>query len=129
VRERLGAPLKHNEYPTQKAYLVFEDIAARERAFELFSSAEAGTLLYDLYPCCRPAAPEELLLHAKHRLKVSKRVDEPSNIRWENLSLTTEERIFRGVCVALLLLLTMLLTFALLLVANIVRPADATSCP
>ena len=56
-------------------------------------------------------------------------VDEPSNIKWENLDVTTGEKCRRLTCVYLLVLAFMLITFAIIIIANIVKPVNNENCP
>lgn len=62
-------------------------------------------------------------------LKIREKVDEPSNIKWENLDVSTSERIGRVCVVLFLVLIVMLLTFIIIFVANIVKPSSSTYCP
>lgn len=62
-------------------------------------------------------------------LKIREKVDEPSNIKWENLDATGLERCFRLTVVFFAVLLVMLLTFAVIFIANIVKPSNNTTCP
>lgn len=56
-------------------------------------------------------------------------MDEPSNIKWENLDATGGERCARLTCVFFSVLCVMLLTFTVIFVANIVKPSNSTNCP
>ena len=59
-----------------------------------------------------------------HKIKFNEKVDEPSNIKWENLETSNEERFLRGFCTIILLLITMILTILIIIVANIIKPTN-----
>ena len=60
---------------------------------------------------------------------LKKHTDEPSNIKWENLEMETSETILRRICVFFTLFITMLLTFIIVIIANIVKPTEPDNCP
>jgi len=68
------------------------------------------------------------MLLKKYPLIVSEKVDEPSNINWENLDCSPEESFFRKCIVFFLLILIMFITFFVIIGANIVKPVDAENC-
>lgn len=64
-----------------------------------------------------------------HRLAVEQKVDEPSNIKWENLDVSTGEKCWRMCVVIIAVIGIMLATFFIIFVANIVKPTSSESCP
>jgi len=52
-------------------------------------------------------------------LEIIAKVEEPSNIKWENLDCSFLESWCRWFCVVLILIAAMLITFAVIIVANI----------
>ena len=54
-------------------------------------------------------------------MKLNGKLDEPSNIKWENLDVGGVERVMRKCCMGLVLLAVMLFTFAIIIVANLVK--------
>ena len=68
------------------------------------------------------------MLNEKYELEVSSKIDEPSNIRWENLDMKFLEKSARICCIILSILLVMSLSFAIIFVANVSKPASTSSC-
>ena len=50
-------------------------------------------------------------------------------IRWENLDISLEEKCLRGLCVFILVFLLLIITFAIIIAANIAKPTSAQHCP
>jgi len=57
------------------------------------------------------------------------KVDDPTNILWENLDQKAPEKCARRTFVYFLIFLTMICTFALLIAANIMKPKNSNQCP
>ena len=55
-------------------------------------------------------------------------MDEPSDIKWENLEVTSIEKTGRKIIVYLILLLTMFITFIIIVLTNIVKQGTPSNC-
>jgi hypothetical protein len=56
-------------------------------------------------------------------------VDNPSNIKWENLEVKLTEKAWRLAIVFFIVFLLMIITFIIIFVANIVKPPNPDKCP
>ena len=65
--------------------------------------------------------PQFMKLKNEYEIKVHKNIDEPSDIKWENLEVTYTEKILRKIFVFFILLLTMFITFIIIILTNITK--------
>jgi len=54
--------------------------------------------------------------------RLSTKMDEPSNIKWENLDMSARERRLRSCVVFFVVVILLAITFLLLLTINMVKP-------
>lgn len=54
--------------------------------------------------------------------RLTTKMDEPSNIKWENLDMSNGERRFRACVVFFVVVILLAITFLLLLTINVVKP-------
>lgn len=69
--------LKHDEYPSIKAFVVFNRIEERNKCLHSYHKLHN-------YICCAPEWPKTMKLLKLHKLVVKPCSEEPSNIKWEN---------------------------------------------
>jgi len=99
--------------------VTFDTIEAKEKC--ILEYEKAWSLCGD--------RPSRLKINEQILPYIVKKVDNPSNIKWENLDASTTERFFRFICVILILLATMILTLAIVFIANVVKPTTNQECP
>ena len=61
--------------------------------------------------------------------QIEEEVDNPSNIKWENLEVRSGEKACRLCLVFLAVFCLMIITFVIIFVANIVKPPNPDKCP
>lgn len=70
------------------------------------------------------------MLNSTLRLMVSADVDEPSNIKWENIDATKYDLFKRSVVVMILVFIVLIVTIIILFIANFLKPAEKVqNCP
>jgi len=75
-----GKTLSHSEYPSLKAFVIFNNYEDKIRLQKEYNR---------IWKClCFTFYPKKLKLFGKHNLKISFFPDEPSNILWENIEVT-----------------------------------------
>lgn len=109
----------HDSYPSLKGIVVFETLEEKKSVLLRYRRFKGG--------CCS-SIPSEMLFYG-HKLTLNSRVDEPSNIRWENLDASGSDRCCRSFVVLILVIAIMIITFLIVFVANIVKPTDSEDCP
>lgn len=129
IQKHLGEVKPHRDYPSLYAFVTFNRIADRNKVIALYQESQGSGLFYTLCPCCSPYVPDELKLRKQITLNVSGRVEEPSNIKWENLDISLRESNLRSLVVIFVVIGLMLITFTVIIAANIVKPTNIQNCP
>lgn len=69
---------------------------------------------------CGKNIEKEDLFRDDFKLIIHKKVDNPSNIKWENLEVTTFQRMWRSLVVYFVIFLLMIITFMIVFGVNVV---------
>ncbi|KAL4463408.1 hypothetical protein ABPG72_017129 [Tetrahymena utriculariae] len=131
VTKKLGGNAEYKFYETLSAFVVFNTFEQKKQFTELYNSYNHPHWIYRYILCClRPRMPSNLKFRGLYSLQIYPIVDEPSNIKWENLDVKSGNRFFRAIIVFLIILCVMLMTLSTLIVANVAQPKQQTSfCP
>jgi hypothetical protein len=57
VQEEIGATLKHGDYPSIKAFVVFDSLFERNQIYASYKARSGDNWIYAICPCCRPEIP------------------------------------------------------------------------
>ncbi len=75
--KKFGAIISHDQYPILKAIVVFQTLKDKNDTLKLY-------LKFHKF-CCGLTPTKKQLFQQKYLLDLNSKVDEPSNIKWENL--------------------------------------------
>jgi hypothetical protein len=109
----------HDDFPSLFAFVTFDTLEAKEKCIKAYDQA---------WSFCGDR-PNNLKIQDQILPYIVKRVDNPSNIKWENLDTTLSGKILRGICVGIILFLVMAITIAIVFAANLAKPSSAQECP
>ncbi|KAL4509992.1 hypothetical protein ABPG72_010185 [Tetrahymena utriculariae] len=115
-----GQVLSHNEYPSVKAFVIFNNIEDKQKIQKEYQKTKGFF---------GQKRVKEFMLQNKHLLKINFKPDEPSNILWENLEVSSFNRFLRTLVVIILVIIVMIITFAVIIIANIATPQNSDDCP
>ncbi len=76
----------HYEYPSLHGYVVFNDVQSKMKVLATYKK-------YD--KLCAEKMPKHLMIDQTYEPKIKSKVDEPSNILWENLEVTWFQYLWR----------------------------------
>lgn len=123
TQEMFGANLMHDDYPSIKGIVVFDTLQDKKNVLMRYRRFRGG--------CCK-SVPRDMLFFGR-KLRLDSYVDEPSNIRWENLDASTGDKCCRSCIVLILVICVMIMTFMIIFIANIVKVGCSSpeifSCP
>lgn len=105
----------HDDFPSLFAFVTFDTLESKDKCIKTYDQA---------WSFCGDR-PNNLKIQDQILPFIVKKVDNPSNIKWENLDVTLTGKFFRGFCVIFALFLVMAITIAIVFAANLAKPSSA----
>ncbi|CAD8057214.1 unnamed protein product [Paramecium sonneborni] len=125
INNNIGKRLKHDEYPTLMAFVIFQRIGDKNLFIKEY---QANTNLGLFQSFCCGKKVDEKYLYKGNILKIIPQVDNPSNINWENLEVSSSNRFLRQIIVGLAVFCLMIITFFIVFAINVVSKYSPEDC-
>ncbi|CAD8150635.1 unnamed protein product [Paramecium pentaurelia] len=125
IKNTIGKRLKHDEYPTLMAFVIFQRIGDKNMFIKEYKTNTNFNFFQTL--CCGKKV-EDKYLYKGNVLKIIPQVDNPSNINWENLEVSSSNRFLRQIIVGLGVFCLMIITFFIVFAINVVSKYSPEDC-
>ncbi|CAD8138517.1 unnamed protein product [Paramecium octaurelia] len=125
IKNIIGKRLRHDEYPTLMAFVIFERIGDKN----LFIKEYKANTNYSVFQtfCCGKKVDDKYLFRG-NVLQIIPQVDNPSNINWENLEVSSSNRFLRQILVGFGVFCLMIITFFIVFAINVVSKYSPEDC-
>jgi hypothetical protein len=120
------------QYPTLGAYVIFDSFDIKDQTNQLYRTLHKPNYCRYICFCCFCCFPNKIIpirhyFRGKKLLDLERKVEEPSNIKWENLDVGSIEFGFRRLIVYFMLIIVMALSFIFLIVGTAIATSDLGS--
>jgi len=120
------------DYPTLGAYVVFDSFEKKDMTNIFYRQLHKPQYCRYICFCCFCCFPKKIIPYkhlflGRYLLTLDRKVEEPSNIKWENLDVGAFEFGFRRFIVYISLVFVILISFILLMIGTAITMTDVKS--